>query len=50
MVFSQFFDREPTEQMKTKRPVIFDSHGKIIDKNYTLTDKEGHEKEPHFIF
>ncbi|MHB1405030.1 MAG: hypothetical protein ACYCV0_05485 [Desulfitobacteriaceae bacterium] len=47
MVFSQFFDREPISQMKSKRPIIYDSHGKVIDRNYTLIDKEGYEKEPH---
>lgn len=47
MVFSQFIDREPTIQMKPKRPIIFDSKGKAIDKNYNLTDYEGYTKEPH---
>lgn len=47
MIFSQFKDGEPTNDMDPKKPIIYDSKGRIISDGYTVTDKIGSKKEAY---
>lgn len=45
MIFSQFKNGEPTEEMGYKRPKIYDSNGEFVSEGYVVIDESGSGQE-----